>query len=58
MTIGYLMDILKEATKYICRIAEGDTNLTDEELHRMSNIMSVMHTFIINTPIGMKVGEW
>lgn len=52
MTIGYLMDILKEANKYICRIAEGDTNLTDAEIHKMSNIMSVMHTFIINTQIG------
>ena len=52
MTIGYLMDILKKASDYICRIAENDTNLSEEDIHAIANIMAVMHSFIINTPIG------
>ena len=52
MTVGYLMDVLKMASEFICRIAEGDTNLTDEEIRKIADVMSVMRSFIIYTPVG------
>ena len=50
MTVGYLADILKRASDYICKVAENKP-ITEEDIHAMSNIMAVMHTFIRNTEI-------
>ena len=50
MTVGYLADILKKATDYICKVAENK-QITEEDIHAMANIMAVMHTFIRNTEI-------
>ena len=50
MTIGYLMDILKMASEFICRIAEGKA-FTDEDMHRLADVLSVMHRFITDTRI-------
>jgi len=51
MTIGYLMDILKKASEFICKIAEGKA-LTDEDMHRLADVLSIMHRFITDTEIG------
>ena len=51
MTLGMLMDVLKKANDYICRIAENKP-LTEEDYHKIGDIMAVMYRFISNTEIN------
>ena len=48
MTISYLMNTLEEASDYICKIAENKA-LTDEDFHKIGDILAIMYRFISNT---------
>lgn len=52
MTILELINILNKANEYVCRIAQGDTDLSDADIHIISNIMAAMHTFILSLEIS------
>ena len=48
MTSGYLMNTLEKASDYICKIAENKA-LTDEDYHKIGDILAIMHRFISST---------